>query len=202
MEDEHASKPGPRAGSMRDGGLEEAECDAGEEPEEHPDDGEDEDEEEGEVHQGDNGGGEGTGAVDYAEVEVDVDQDGGTEITNACSPPPRRAPDLSSAPHFSRRVIARRATARRVHRAAQIAPRKPRRHTAPILSRPTSSTTSAYPPALQGSGFCSKLRAPRRGTSLGPFVCGARACSLCSLAASTSIKQYLIVNYVLFSVWF
>jgi hypothetical protein len=30
------------------------------------------------------------------------------------------------------------------------------------------------------SGFCSKLRAPRRGTSLGPFVCGARAFSLCS----------------------
>jgi hypothetical protein len=28
--------------------------------------------------------------------------------------------------------------------------------------------------------FWSKLRAPHRGTSLGPFVCGARACSLCS----------------------
>jgi hypothetical protein len=26
----------------------------------------------------------------------------------------------------------------------------------------------------------SKLRAPNRGTSLGPFVCGARACLLCS----------------------
>jgi hypothetical protein len=30
------------------------------------------------------------------------------------------------------------------------------------------------------SGFCSKLRAPHRGTSLGPFVCGAQAFSLCS----------------------
>ena len=37
---------------------------------------------------------------------------------------------------------------RRAIAAAQFAPRKPRRHTAPILSRPTSSTTSAYPPAL------------------------------------------------------
>jgi len=76
MEDEHASKPGPRAGSMRDGGLEEDECDAGEEPEEHPDDGEDENDEEGEGHQDDSGGGKDTGAVDYAEVEVDVDRDG------------------------------------------------------------------------------------------------------------------------------
>ena len=74
-EDEHASGPGPRAGTKRDGGSEEDECDAGEEPEEHPDNGEDEDEEEGEVHQGDSGGGEDTGAVDYAEVEVDVDRD-------------------------------------------------------------------------------------------------------------------------------
>jgi hypothetical protein len=32
---------------------------------------------------------------------------------------------------------------------------------------------------LQCSGFCSKLRAPHRGTSLGPFVSGTRACSLC-----------------------
>ena len=66
---------GPCAGTMRDGGSEDDECDAGEEPEEHPDDGEDEDEEEGEVHQDDSGGGEDTGAVDYAEVEVDVDRD-------------------------------------------------------------------------------------------------------------------------------
>jgi hypothetical protein len=27
--------------------------------------------------------------------------------------------------------------------------------------------------------LCSKLRPPQRGTSLGPFVCGARNCSLC-----------------------
>jgi hypothetical protein len=67
-------------------------------------------------------------------------------IINACSPPPRRAPDLSSAPHLS-------STAPR-HCAAQIAPRncrrtiraaQPRRHTVQILSRTTSSTTSAYP---------------------------------------------------------
>jgi hypothetical protein len=51
---------------MRDGGLEEGECDAGEEPKEHLDDGEDEDEEEGEGHQDDSGGGEDTGAVNYA----------------------------------------------------------------------------------------------------------------------------------------
>jgi hypothetical protein len=63
---------------MRDGGLEEGEYGAGEEPEEHLDGGEDEDEEEGEVHQDDSGGGEDTGAVDYAEVEVDVDRDGDT----------------------------------------------------------------------------------------------------------------------------
>jgi hypothetical protein len=31
------------------------------------------------------------------------------------------------------------------------------------------------------SGFCSKLRAPNRGTSLGSCACGARASSLCSL---------------------
>jgi hypothetical protein len=30
------------------------------------------------------------------------------------------------------------------------------------------------------SDFCIKLRAPHRGTSLGPFVCGARAFLLCS----------------------
>jgi hypothetical protein len=47
------TEPGRRAETMRDGGSEEGECDAGEEPEEHPDDGEDEDEEEGEVHQND-----------------------------------------------------------------------------------------------------------------------------------------------------
>jgi hypothetical protein len=60
---------------MRDGGLEEGECDAEEEPEERPDDGENEDDEEGEGHQDDSGGSEDTGAVDYAEVEVDFDRD-------------------------------------------------------------------------------------------------------------------------------
>ena len=43
--------------------------------------------------------------------------------------------------------IAQRKSCRAIA-AAKFAPRKPRRHTAPILSRPTSSTTSAYPPAL------------------------------------------------------
>jgi hypothetical protein len=76
MEDEHAAEPGPRARSTRNGGLEEGKFDAGEEPEEHPDDGEDEDEEEGEGHYGDSGGVEDTGALDYAEVDVDVDRDG------------------------------------------------------------------------------------------------------------------------------
>ena len=64
----------PREGGMRDGDLEEDERDAGEEPEEHPDDGEDEDEEEGEGHQGDGGGVEDIGAVDDEEVDVDVDR--------------------------------------------------------------------------------------------------------------------------------
>jgi hypothetical protein len=40
-------------------------------------------------------------------------------------------------------------------------------------------------PTLQCSGFCSKLRAPHRGTPLGPFVCGARAFSLCSYYYNT-----------------
>jgi hypothetical protein len=61
---------------MRDGDLKYGESDAGEEPEEHPDDGEDEDEKEGEGHKDDSGGVEDTGAVDYEEVNVDVDRDG------------------------------------------------------------------------------------------------------------------------------
>jgi len=40
-------------------------------------------------------------------------------------------------------------------------------------------STTIDPPLVVQRVF-SKLRAPRRGTSLGPFVCGARACSLCS----------------------
>jgi len=63
MEDEHATEPGPSEGSVRDGDLKD-ERHAGEEPEEHPDDGEDEDEEEGEGHQNDSGGGEDKGALE------------------------------------------------------------------------------------------------------------------------------------------
>jgi hypothetical protein len=57
---------------MRGEGSEEDECDAGEEPEEHPDDGK--------------------------STSTEMAMPG---ITNVCSPPPRRAPDLSSAPHLS-----------------------------------------------------------------------------------------------------
>jgi hypothetical protein len=35
-------------------------------------------------------------------------------------------------------------------------------------------------PLCSAASFEDKHRAPHRGTSLGPFVCGARACSLCS----------------------
>ena len=41
-------------------------------------------------------------------------------------------------------------------------------------------STTAIPPCSAAS-FEEELRAPHRGSSLGPFVCGARACSLCSL---------------------
>jgi hypothetical protein len=77
MENEHVAEPGPREGSIRDGDLEEDERGAGEEPEEHTDDGEDEDKEEGEGRQGYSGGGEGKGAVDDEEVDVDADRNGG-----------------------------------------------------------------------------------------------------------------------------
>jgi hypothetical protein len=40
--------------------------------------------------------------------------------------------------------------------------------------------TTIIPPCSVAS-FEEELRAPHRGTSLGPFVCRARACSLCSL---------------------
>jgi hypothetical protein len=40
-------------------------------------------------------------------------------------------------------------------------------------------STTIIPPC-SAAFFEEKLRAPHRGTSLGPFVCGARACSLCS----------------------
>jgi hypothetical protein len=37
--------------------------------------------------------------------------------------------------------------------------------------------------------FLIELRAPHRGTSLGPFVCGARACSLCSFHIALGIEK-------------
>jgi hypothetical protein len=59
-------------------------------------------------------------------------------ITNACSPPPRRAPDLSSAPHLSstapRHCAPRNCaprTSRSANRAAQLPPRNSRRAAAP-----------------------------------------------------------------------
>ena len=55
--------------------------------------------------------------------------------------------------------------------------------------------------------FEEELRAPHRGTSLGPFVCGARACSLCSLillppliyncGSITSIYRAHLLNLIL-----
>jgi hypothetical protein len=50
--------------------------------------------------------------------------------------------------------------------------------TAPKTTTKGPSTNSSDSP-LSCSGFCSKLRAPYRGTYIGSFVCGARACSLC-----------------------
>jgi hypothetical protein len=44
-------------------------------------------------------------------------------------------------------------------------------------------STTIIPPCSAAS-FEEKLRALRRGTSLGPFVCRARACSLCSFMNS------------------
>jgi hypothetical protein len=61
-----------------------------------------------------------------------------------------------------------------------------RRTTMKYLRRTTSVaannglSTNIIPPC-SAAPFEAKLRAPHRGTSLGPFVCGARACSLCSL---------------------
>jgi hypothetical protein len=48
---------------------------------------------------------------------------------------------------------------------------------------------------MWGCGFCSKLRAPHRGTSLGPFVGGARDCLLCSylLCSSTHLPSVLLL---------
>jgi hypothetical protein len=46
------------------------------------------------------------------------------------------------------------------------------------------STTIISP--RSAASFEEKLRASHRGTSLGPFVCGARACSLCSCHSNLS----------------
>ena len=44
----------------------------------------------------------------------------------------------------------------------------------------TNGLSTTITPPCSAAPFEEKLRAPHRGTSLGPFVCGARACSLCS----------------------
>jgi len=53
------------------------------------------------------------------------------------------------------------------------------RHTTSAAANNGLSTTII--PPCSAASFEEELRAPHRGTSLGPFVCGARACSLCSL---------------------
>jgi hypothetical protein len=63
---------------------------------------------------------------------------------------PRHCAPRNCAPRKSRSA---NRTALLPPRNSRRAAAQPRRHTAPILSRPTSSTTSAYPPALKGSGF-------------------------------------------------
>jgi hypothetical protein len=54
-----------------------------------------------------------------------------------------------------------------------------RRKTSAAANNGLSTTT--IPPCI-AAFFEEKLRAPHRGMSLGPFVYGARACSLCSSA--------------------
>ena len=71
-------------------------------------------------------------------------------ITNACSPPPRRAPHLSSGPHLSstapRQCAPRNcATARRVHRAEHMAPRNFRRAIRAARAAPTHRAKSFTP---------------------------------------------------------
>jgi hypothetical protein len=81
-------------------------------------------------------------------------------------------------------------------RAAQLPPRNSRRasradtpcqffHAQPVV--PLLLT----PRPCRVAFFCNELRAPHRGTSLGPFVCGARACSLCSF---TTVVSYLLTR--------
>jgi hypothetical protein len=54
------------------------------------------------------------------------------------------------------------------------------------ITKELSANSSDSP--LYFRSLCSQLRAPHRagGTSIGPFVCGARACSLCSLKCSNA----------------
>jgi hypothetical protein len=52
------------------------------------------------------------------------------------------------------------------------------RHTTSAAANNGLSTTIT--PPCSAASFEEELRAPHRGTPLGPFVCGARACSLCS----------------------
>ena len=57
------------------------------------------------------------------------------------------------------------------------------RHTTSAAANNGLSTTT-IPPCSTAASLEEELRAPHRGTSLGPFVCGARACSLCSHTSS------------------
>ena len=113
-------------------------------------------------------------------------------ITNACSPPLRRAPHLSSGPHLSstapRQCAPRNCaprTSRSANRAAQLPPRNSRCASRADTPRQFFHVQPVVPLLLtprpcRVAFFCSELRAPHRGTSLGPFVCGARTCSLYS----------------------
>jgi hypothetical protein len=55
------------------------------------------------------------------------------------------------------------------------------RRTTSAAANNVLSTTIISP--CSAASFEEELRAPHRGTSLGPFVCVARACSLCSYIA-------------------
>ena len=76
-------------------------------------------------------------------------------------------------------------TIKRLRRTTSGAARNGLGATMKYLRRTTSAaannglSTTITPPCSAAS-FQEKLGAPHRGTSLGPFVCGARACSLCS----------------------
>jgi hypothetical protein len=51
---------------------------------------------------------------------------------------------------------------------------------------------------LSCSGLCSKLRAPNRGTPLGSCVCGAQACSLCSLCVRYYYHIKIAFSFITF----